>query len=313
VADSMIWETSIKDIKKGTEQQTQSSTSGLKTEFKKKVMAAIPCFNTAESIADVVSNAKKYVDEVIVIDDGSTDKTAEIARSAGATVICHDKNRGKGAAMKTAGSQADGEIIVFIDGDGQHNPSDIPKLVAPILEGKADYVIGSRYLSESKTSSIPFTRRIANNIASLTISFTISFLQPLARFIRRQPPADKSRGIIIRKKPGRNILKSKSSDFRIVQGRIKWITDCTSGFTAIKNENWKKLKLISDGYQIETEMIFEQAKNGFTIAEAPVSCNWETGTSKLSITKDGSKTLLLLAEKLIRYSANGIEPGVKNS
>ena len=66
---------------------------------------------------------------MIVVDDGSTDKTAEIATSAGATVIRHDKNRGKGAAMKTAGSQADGEIIVFIDGDGQHNPSDIPKLI----------------------------------------------------------------------------------------------------------------------------------------------------------------------------------------
>ena len=105
----------------------------------------------------------------------------------------------------------------------------------------------------------------------------------------------------------------KSSDFRIVQGRIKWITDCTSGFTAIRNENWKKLNLISDGYQIETEMIFEQAKNGFTIAETPVSCNWETGTSKLSITKDGSKTLLLLAEKLIHYSTNGTKPEVKNS
>jgi glycosyltransferase involved in cell wall biosynthesis len=277
------------------------------------VVATIPCYNTAEYIAAVVRNAKKYVDEVMVIDDGSTDKTAEIARAAGATVIRHDKNRGKGAAMKTAGSQAECEIIVFIDGDGQHNPGDIPKLVAPIMEGKADYVIGSRYLSGSKTSSIPFARRLANSAASLTISCTISFLQPLARFVRRLPAPDKSLGNNpVRQKPAVNQTEPKSSDVRIVQGRFKWITDCTSGFTAVRNKNWKKLNLISDGYQIETEMIFEQAKNGFTIAETPVSCNWETGTSKLSITKDGSKTLLLLVEKLIRYSANGTKSGSRN-
>jgi GT2 family glycosyltransferase len=296
------------------EEQSQSSTSDSHPGLNKKVVATIPCYNTQESIAAVVTNAKKYVDEVIVIDDGSTDRTAEIARAAGATVIRHEKNRGKGAAMKTGCSESKGEIIVFIDGDGQHNPSDIPKLIAPILQGKADYVIGSRYLSESKTSSIPISRRIANNIASLTISFTISFLQPLARFIRHLPAPNKStEDHLGSKKPIGNKSASESSDFRIVRGRIKWITDCTSGFTAIRNENWKSLKLISDGYQIETEMIFEQAKNGFTIAETPVSCNWNTGTSKLSITKDGSKTLLLLVEKLISYSPNATKPGVKNS
>jgi glycosyltransferase involved in cell wall biosynthesis len=113
------------------------------------VVAAIPCYNTAKNIAQVVAATKKYVDEVIVIDDGSQDKTAAVARKAGARVIRHEKNRGKGAAMKTAIENIESDIIVFIDGDGQHNPHEIPGLLSPILNQEADLVFGSRFLHSS--------------------------------------------------------------------------------------------------------------------------------------------------------------------
>ena len=84
-----------------------------------RVVVAVPCFNTANSISDVIRKTKQYVEEVVVIDDGSTDMTAEVARAAGATVICHKKNKGKGAAIKTAISKVDADVIIFIDGDGK--------------------------------------------------------------------------------------------------------------------------------------------------------------------------------------------------
>ena len=257
-----------------------------------RVIAAIPCFNTQDYIADVVTKTKKYVDEVIVIDDGSTDMTADVARSAGARVISHDKNRGKGAAMKTAAESAECSILVFIDGDGQHDPEEIPKLLEPIIQGNADFVIGSRYLVGSKLTHNPLTRKTANATASFVISCVISIIQPVSHFYSRRPLQQKTHASSSGTNP-------KKPNYRILNGRLKWITDCTSGFTAMKKNNWNKLNLVSNGFQIETEMIFEQSKNGFIIAEIPISCKWGETASKLSIAKDGLKTLFLLLRKLI--------------
>lgn len=125
----------------------------------KEIIAIIPAFNEEISIGSVVLNTKKYVDSVIVVDDGSTDNTAEVARLAGAKVIKHTRNMGKGSAFKTgfsAARQNCAKVIVTIDADGQHDPSEIPKVIAPILSGDADMVIGSRYLN----GNIPLYRRI---------------------------------------------------------------------------------------------------------------------------------------------------------
>jgi hypothetical protein len=259
------------------------------------VVAAIPCYNTAKNIADVVTKTLKYVDQVVVVDDGSKDKTAAVAGSAGARVIRHKKNQGKGAAMKTAIASIEADIIVFIDGDGQHNPGDIPHLLAPILEGKADFVIGSRYLSESLRSSNPFMRRFFNAIASWVITIVISVLQPIAGFVTRQP-------LTKRKKPGVDDLPMSKTGYRVLNRKFKWVSDCTSGLTAMRKENCSQLDLISNRFQIETEMIFEQSKNGFVIAEIPISCRWEGSSSSLSVMKDSLKTLALLCLKLTTYS-----------
>jgi len=137
-----------------------------------KVIAAIPCFNTEPFITDVVSKARKYVDQVIVTNDGSHDGTAEVARAAGALVINHSTNRGYGEAIKScfeAAKSNGAHILITLDGDGQHNPDEIPQLLAPILKEKADLVIGSRLL----TSHVNMPRYRRFGITVITLLFNL--------------------------------------------------------------------------------------------------------------------------------------------
>jgi len=125
------------------------------------IVAAIPCFNEERCIGSVVLKTKKFVNSVVVIDDGSTDATAEVATEAGATICQHSQNRGYGAAIRSAlekGRELKADILVILDGDGQHNPGDIPRLIKPLLEGEADVVVGSRFLEGGKKP--PFYRRL---------------------------------------------------------------------------------------------------------------------------------------------------------
>ena len=134
---------------------------------KEGITVIIPAFNEEISIGSIVTKAKKYSDSVIVIDDGGQDNTAEIAALVGAKVIRHPKNEGKGEALKTgfnAAKRNDTKVIVTIDADGQHDPSEIPKVVEPIISGKADVVIGSRHLNNK---NIPLYRRIGQRILDL--------------------------------------------------------------------------------------------------------------------------------------------------
>lgn len=132
------------------------------------IVAVIPAYNEERFIGSVVLCALKFVSTVIVIDDGSTDRTSEIAAAAGAEVICHKENRGKGAAITTGFNLArrkDAKAIVLLDGDGQHSPVFIPILATPILNGDADMVIGSRYMEMN--NSIPFYRKIGQTAVTL--------------------------------------------------------------------------------------------------------------------------------------------------
>lgn len=123
------------------------------------LIAIIPAFNEERFIGSVVLRAKKYVDTVMVVDDGSTDMTAEIAQIAGAVVVPMDYNRGKGAALNYGFQKArelGAHAVVLLDADGQHRPEDIPAVMAPIQEERADIVVGSRYLDRS--SRVPLAR-----------------------------------------------------------------------------------------------------------------------------------------------------------
>ncbi len=130
------------------------------------ITAILPAFNEEISIGSAVLHSRKHAECVIVIDDGSTDRTAEIARLAGAVVVSHPKNLGKGAALKTGfelAGQDGASVIVTLDADGQHDPEEIPKLVAPIHNGIADMVNGSRYMNGNGKNT-PFYRRIGQNV-----------------------------------------------------------------------------------------------------------------------------------------------------
>lgn len=133
----------------------------------KNVVIALPAYNEEKHIADVVTGALQHANTVLVVDDGSTDKTAEVAEEAGAIVIKHPSNQGYGAALKTIFSisrKMDAEALVTIDADGQHNPSDIKNLIKK-LESGADVVIGSRFLEISST--IPIYRRFGMKLLDL--------------------------------------------------------------------------------------------------------------------------------------------------
>lgn len=128
------------------------------------ITAILPAYNEEISIGSVVLNTRKYVDRVIVVDDGSHDRTLEVAELAGAEVIRHPRNLGKGAALRTGFEAMNGaDVIVTIDTDGQNSPADIPKLIEPILWGEADRVNGSCCINSNK-KDMPFYRRIGQRV-----------------------------------------------------------------------------------------------------------------------------------------------------
>jgi glycosyltransferase involved in cell wall biosynthesis len=130
------------------------------------ITVVLPAYNEEVAIGSIVLLTCKYADNVIVVDDGSSDRTADVARKAGAEVIVHEVNKGKGRALKTGFTAAvalGADIIVTMDSDGQHNPADIPKLVEPILKGEADMVNGSRYLN-GLDKNTPAYRRVGQTI-----------------------------------------------------------------------------------------------------------------------------------------------------
>jgi O-antigen/teichoic acid export membrane protein len=115
------------------------------------LVAAIPCYNEARFIGDIVRRTQQYVDTVVVVDDGSTDGTAGVAQAAGATVIRHDITRGPGGAYKTclkAARESGADVLITLDGDEQHDPDELPRLLQPLLNEEADLVIGSRFLEQ---------------------------------------------------------------------------------------------------------------------------------------------------------------------
>lgn len=127
------------------------------------VVVGIPAFNEEKTIARVVLEVEKYAHVVIVCDDGSDDMTAEIAERLGAVVIQHERNFGYGAAMKSLFKRArelNADVLVTLDSDGQHNPSEIPQLVKPIEEGLAEVVLGSRFVGKAGTADMPRYRQI---------------------------------------------------------------------------------------------------------------------------------------------------------
>jgi len=211
-----------------------------------KVTAVIPAYNEEKTIGSIVLGARQYALRVIVVDDGSQDATGEIAKLAGAQVIVHHQNRGKGAALKT-GFQAiintdieNTDIIVTLDSDGQHNPQEIPLILKPIIEDKADLVNGSRYMTEMNGDSEENGNKT-----------------PLYRRV------------------GQNVLDSATN---ISSGELD-VTDSQSGFRAFRATTLPTYTFHSNDYTIESEMLIEAAKSGLRIVEVPINVIWRSAQS----------------------------------
>ena len=136
-----------------------------------QTLAIIPCYNEEHTIGSVILKTKHYVDEVLVIDDGSSDDTAKIAKEAGAIIITHETNKGKGNAIKTGFRYALAhgfDYAVTIDGDGQHNPAEIPLLVGNIMNNGHDISLGFRV---GQDTEMPKWRKVGKRILDYATSF----------------------------------------------------------------------------------------------------------------------------------------------
>ncbi len=139
-----------------------------------RVTVIVPTRNEAVNLRPVLEVAAPFADELLVVDGHSTDDTRQIAEELGATVVL-DNAKGKGDAIRVGMERATGDVLVFVDADGSHDPRDIPSLVQPILDGHADHVSGSRMLGgsdELHATIQQFVRLFGSQLITLSINYT---------------------------------------------------------------------------------------------------------------------------------------------
>ncbi|SIR76632.1 Glycosyltransferase involved in cell wall bisynthesis [Haladaptatus litoreus] len=155
----------------GVKKTTSADANAQSTEDEQvELLVGIPAYNEEIGIGSTILATQRYADHVVVVDDGSSDETVEIAKQAGATVLQHESNRGKGGAVKTIlefARATECDTLVLIDGDGQHKPSDIPQVTEPVTDGGADLVIGSRYLEKDPDDETPLYRRFGQRVLDM--------------------------------------------------------------------------------------------------------------------------------------------------
>lgn len=213
-----------------------------------KTVAVIPAYNESAHIAEVVSGCRGHGLDVIVVNDCSTDETASAAEAAGARVVSHETNRGKGAGLETgraAAREAGFESMLTLDGDGQHSPDDVPAILAAAEETDADMVIGTRM---GDISTMPFVRRCTNRFMSW-------FITKLAR---------------------------------------TRVTDSQSGFRLIKLVLFDEIKVASEHFDAESEIIIKAGRAGKRIVEVPVRTIYGDERSKIRPVRDTVRFIRLV-------------------
>ena len=198
-----------------------------------KVLALIPALNAEGSIGNVIRDCKAVNEDVVVIDDGSKDRTAEIARAAGAQVVTHAVNRGKGAALKSGFAYAiehGFDAVITLDADGQHLPREIPKFLAAHAECGADLIIGGR--AHLFGEMLP-RRRFANRFSARCIAY------------------------------------AAKTD----------VTDSQSGFRLYSARLLAAIRLRSDGFDMESEVIVQAGCRGFKVITIPIDLGFVDGQS----------------------------------
>jgi len=142
-----------------------------------KIVVVIPALNEEASIGNVLDRIPKYIDQVVVVNDGSTDRTRDIALSKGAIVVDHKQNKGLGLAFKSGLQRVlelDADVMVNMDADGQFNPDDIISLIVPIIEKKADFVTASRFKDPALWPEMSKIKFWGNNMMSRLISSIVN-------------------------------------------------------------------------------------------------------------------------------------------
>ena len=194
-----------------------------------KVIVGIPAFNEEKNIAVSIIQLKKIADKIVVCNDGSTDLTSKIAEELGATVINHEKNLGYGAAIRSIflkSKDLDGDILVTFDADGQHRIEDIDKVINPIINGKSDLVIGSRFLDENK-KEVPSYRKVGIKVITKITNATIKkqltdsqsgFRAYSKKILNELNPAELGMGVSTE-----ILIKASAKNFRISEVPIKII------------------------------------------------------------------------------------------
>lgn len=212
----------------------------------------IPCYNEELTIGKVVTDFRKYLPEstIYVYDNNSTDKTSEIAKASGAIVI-REPRQGKGYVVRSMFYSIDADIYVLVDGDDTYPASSVKDLIQPIIEKKADMVVGDRLSSTYFNEN----NRPMHNSGNRLVRWLINFL------------------------------------FR---GNIK---DVLTGYRALSKEFVKNFPVISEGFEIETEMTIHALDRNYTIVEIPVlyKDRPENSVSKLNTVSDGFRVLKTLA------------------
>ena len=215
----------------------------------RRVVALVPALNEESTIGDVVSGALRYVDQVVVVDDVSVDKTAAVAREAGAVVVSLDRRRRVGGVIREGLQYVRGldpDVVVILDGDGQHSPGDIPRLLGALDDG-VDWVIGSRFLYNH-----------------------LNHKRGMGAWYFRQRKQVYLKGL-------GNWFFSKLVSVLI--GR--YITDVMSGFKALSREALDSLELRFD-YAYCPEMAMALCFEGFKVREVPVEAKGRvSGTSRV--------------------------------
>jgi glycosyltransferase involved in cell wall biosynthesis len=191
------------------------------------VTIGIPAFNEEKNIAGIISKLKKYADTIIVCDDGSTDLTGKISEELGAIVITHEKNKGYGASINSLflkAKELETNVFVTFDADGQHRVEDIPIVTEPVINNKAEIVIGSRFL-ELKSEEMPNYRKVGikliTKVTNLSIKEKLTDSQSGFRAYSKKAldeiiPSDEGMGVSTE-----ILIKASSLDLKIAEVPIK--------------------------------------------------------------------------------------------